>query len=346
MAYTVRRCRFIPKQHGTLFFPVSYAHDALSRRVTEDSGTARDLYYSGETQTQYVWSPVYVDALVARDRDSERVYVQQDANWNVTALVSTSGDVLERYIYDSYGQVTVLAPDWSTRSNSSHAWVYLHHGGRFEGVSGLYNFRTRDYSPTLGRWMQQVPVPAPDSGNNFYLYAFASPTNWTDPGGSGRATENQQATTWRNLGPAEEVPIAIDWRYSWREVNRRVGLQGLKCILTVTYQELGSYSILIRRTQKQWTWDPAAIQQINNQVQSLNNQAAAAQQQANQATANYHAMWLVALAAGANAIKWGCLAPLAGPFGAPVCAFMVNAYAVAGIVAGGVALYYSYQASQ
>src|SRR5207302_5137671 len=104
---------------------VSYSLDALNRRITENPGTQRDLYYSaawqvleervsGVTKAQYVWSPVYVDALVERDRDAdgnsgngleERLYVQQDANWNVTALVDTSGNVKERYIYDPYGQV-------------------------------------------------------------------------------------------------------------------------------------------------------------------------------------------------------------------------------------------------
>jgi hypothetical protein len=48
-----------------------------------------------------------VDALVLRDRDTggdpeldERLYVQQDANFNVTALVDTAGNVVERYVYD------------------------------------------------------------------------------------------------------------------------------------------------------------------------------------------------------------------------------------------------------
>src|SRR5262249_16635364 len=100
---------------------ISYQYDTLGRRVVENSGTARDLYYStawqvleervsGTTKAQYVWSPVYVDALVLRDRDStgggtlnERLWVQQDANGNVTALVSTGGAVQERYAEDPYG---------------------------------------------------------------------------------------------------------------------------------------------------------------------------------------------------------------------------------------------------
>jgi hypothetical protein len=54
--------------------------------------------------------------MVLRDREIvglgnyDRLYVQQDANYNVTALVDTTGAVAERYAYDPYGSVTVLAP--------------------------------------------------------------------------------------------------------------------------------------------------------------------------------------------------------------------------------------------
>src|SRR5207244_3840005 len=104
---------------------------------------------AGTMQDQYVWSPVYVDAMIERDTPTQRLYVQQDANWNVTALINTSGNVQERYIYDPYGAVTVLDPSWNLRSGSSFAWVYLHQGGRYDSNSGLYNFRNRTYSPTL-----------------------------------------------------------------------------------------------------------------------------------------------------------------------------------------------------
>ena len=72
----------------------------------------------GQTMVQYVWSPVYVDALVLRDRDSngdgtldERLYVAQDANNNITALFDNAGNVVERYVYDPFGQATVLDAD-------------------------------------------------------------------------------------------------------------------------------------------------------------------------------------------------------------------------------------------
>ncbi|MCI0463316.1 MAG: hypothetical protein L0Z62_40735, partial [Gemmataceae bacterium] len=182
----------------------SYKYDGLGRRIVETvGGTTRDLYYSaawqvleervsGQAQVQYVWSPVYVDALILRDRDTdgngsldERLYVQQDANYNVTALVNTSGQVVERFIEDAYGKVTVLAPDWSTRSSSNYDWRYLHQGGRYEWVTGLYHVRRRDYDPDLGRWLQRDPLGlAPDI--NPYRYVGNGPTNATDPTGLAR----------------------------------------------------------------------------------------------------------------------------------------------------------------
>ena len=70
---------------------------------------------------QYVWSPRYIDAAVLRDEnddednlcDDETLYYLTDANFNVTALVDTSGNVVERYAYDPYGEVIVLDADWS-----------------------------------------------------------------------------------------------------------------------------------------------------------------------------------------------------------------------------------------
>ena len=75
-----------------------------------------------------------MDALVLRDRDAnldggleQRHYVQQDANFNVTAPVETDGDVAERFVYDPYGVVTVLDADWTVRG---HKGVAFHPDGR------------------------------------------------------------------------------------------------------------------------------------------------------------------------------------------------------------------------
>jgi RHS repeat-associated protein len=183
---------------------VSYTFDGLNRRVTETDTVAHDLYYSDQWQVLEeregtlvrkleVWSPVYVDAMVLRYRDTsgrgsfnETLYVQQDANFNVTALTS-SGYTVERYVYDPYGPFSVLFgevmnADWSPRASTAYSWVYFHHGGRYDSNSGLYQFRNRDYSPTLGRWMQQDPIRYRD-GTSLYRYVHDNPTAYADPSG-------------------------------------------------------------------------------------------------------------------------------------------------------------------
>ncbi|MBA2227699.1 RHS repeat-associated core domain-containing protein [Thermogemmata fonticola] len=187
-----------------------YAYDGLHRRISETAGgVTTDFYYSdqwqvleervgGQTTVQYVWSPVYVDALILRDRDSDgdgtledRLWVVQDANYNVSAIFDNSGNVVERYIYDPFGQVTVLTGSWGVRSASAYAWLHLHQGGRFDPTTGLYHFRHRDYSPTLGRWTSLDPLSYAAGDVNLYRYVGNGPTNWVDPFGYRKLTTQE-----------------------------------------------------------------------------------------------------------------------------------------------------------
>jgi RHS repeat-associated protein len=182
----------------------SYSYDALTRRIVQNPGTATDLYYSSQWEVleertggvstatiQYVWSPVYVDALVLRDRSTqnngtldERLWVQQDANWNITALLSTSSTVVERYLYDPYGKQTILDANWNIRSSSSYAFVYGFQGARLYTSSGLYYERNRDLSPSLGRWTRLDPLNFAGRDPNFYRAFRADPVVIVDPFGA------------------------------------------------------------------------------------------------------------------------------------------------------------------
>jgi RHS repeat-associated protein/uncharacterized delta-60 repeat protein len=121
--------------------------------------------------------------------ESWRVYAEQDADGNVISISDSSGNVLERYAYDDYGNVTVLNPDGTVRGNgtaasSLYGTVNLHQGLRLDLVTGLYYDRFRQtYDPTIGRFLQPDPTGPAGSGVDLYQFASGNPISNVDPSG-------------------------------------------------------------------------------------------------------------------------------------------------------------------
>jgi hypothetical protein len=71
-------------------------------------------------------------------------YYCQDANFNVTAITSNTGAVLERYAYSPYGEVTVLDENFAADADQISAIANTH----------LYTGRERDAETglQLNRW--------------------------------------------------------------------------------------------------------------------------------------------------------------------------------------------------
>ena len=113
---------------------------------TRDTTTESDQPENLQPDWQYVWSPRYIDAPVLRDKntdadglcDDERLYYLGDANFNVTTLVDTGGDAVERYLYEPYGKETIYDGAWgSTRSASSYGNVVRYTGREWDGETGF-----------------------------------------------------------------------------------------------------------------------------------------------------------------------------------------------------------------
>jgi RHS repeat-associated protein len=205
------------KNGGTTL--ATYMYDANGNRVSQTEGGSTSQLYtssagqvleerqSGRTINQYVWSLAYVNALVERDDSSSggsygesgsglgrRLYVQQDANFDVTALTNTSGTVQERFIYSPYGVTTVIdgTTSWSTTTDM-YSWVYTFQGGRASAASGMIHFGARDYSSTLGTWMQPEPFyGAYIDGANLYQAMGMNPVSHVDPTGTCDENANPQ----------------------------------------------------------------------------------------------------------------------------------------------------------
>jgi RHS repeat-associated protein len=110
--------------------------------------------------------------------------VQQDANYNVTAITDALGNVRERYALDPYGgSAVVLTASWGQIPASLYSWVYLHQGGRYDSETGLYDFRNRFYDPEKGRWLNLDPIGFAAGDSNLYRYESGGPANALDPAG-------------------------------------------------------------------------------------------------------------------------------------------------------------------
>jgi RHS repeat-associated protein len=186
-----------------------YQYDGAKRRVVQKSyvsGTlneTRHLYYtdpgkwqvveervgtSTSANRQFVWGLRYIDDLILRDRDTdgngtldERHYSLQDANWNVTGIVNTSGVIQQRFVYTAYGLPVFLNSSFTAGSNTA-GWEVLYAGYRFEAATSLMHVRHRVLNPALGCWVQRDPISALDS-SPLYQYVQCQPTGFIDPAG-------------------------------------------------------------------------------------------------------------------------------------------------------------------
>ncbi len=200
----------VKNSSGTVI--AQYTYNAMGYRVTESypqggtrtaAGTVNYIYYDCQWQaietrtngtaisnvsSQMVWSAAYINAAILRDMYADgsielltRVYFLQDANWNTTAIVNFSGawQVLQQYIYSPYGTITVLN---ESGAGSTPIVNNLYQGMTLDPVTGLYYARNRNYSPTLGRWINQDPAGY-INGANTYQFVLSNPVNRVDPWG-------------------------------------------------------------------------------------------------------------------------------------------------------------------
>ncbi|MGA2497927.1 MAG: RHS repeat-associated core domain-containing protein [Tepidisphaeraceae bacterium] len=177
-------------------------YDGRNRRiikVTISPSETRHFYFSDEWQDveervgssstadqQYIWGIRYVDELVCRDRtvggSDERLYAMQDANFNLTAICSTSGTIVERYVFDPYGSRSIRNPSWGVMSSGAYASVIGHQGLVHDDLIGLLYNRNRWLNPLFGQFTQR-DLAEYANGPNLYEYLGNSPPNESDPDG-------------------------------------------------------------------------------------------------------------------------------------------------------------------
>jgi len=243
--------RLVEVQNSSSTTLVTYSYDSLNRRVTSDDGTTvTNLYYSvgwqvlqeqvaGNVTQQYVYSATYPDAMILRDRDTdndgivdERLWVIQDNNFNVMALVDDTGAVVERYKYTAFGVATIMDASYTVLGSSAHAWVHLHQGLRLEEASGLYDNRWRWYSAELGQFVSNDPIGFNAGDVNVRRYVGNGAVGAVDPLGLEEKERTRADETKENVS-------AMVAKLHWPEEKKEQITQKLNFVIDVAQFEWG-----------------------------------------------------------------------------------------------------------
>ena len=131
-------------------------------------------------------------------------YFLYDGLGSVVGIMDATGSVGKSYSYDAFGTTTVSG---GSAVNSNLRFASGYHE---PAPHNLYQFGTRSYDPTIGRWTQQDPVAGTIEGPSqldAYLYVGDDPVNYADQSGlcwSGLCWVKHAAhhVRWKKLGAA------------------------------------------------------------------------------------------------------------------------------------------------
>ena len=122
---------------------------------------------------RYVFGPGIDEPLVWYEGagTSDRRYLHADERGSIVAVSDGAGAALAINAYDDYGIPS--ANNLGRFQYTGQAWV---------PELGMYYYKARMYSPTLGRFLQPDPIGYGD-GLNWYDYVGGDPVNFVDPFG-------------------------------------------------------------------------------------------------------------------------------------------------------------------